>query len=108
MLVAADFRNYHIEMTLARGTSLDICAMRPADKARLVEYFGRLSPDSHYRRFCGFRKAFTPEELHHMTNPKSLNTRLLLQRFVTAKGKNTLWGRASTSPRLMDDVPNSL
>ena len=72
MLVAADLRNYHIETTLARGTGLDIRAIRSADKARLVEYFGRLSPDSHYRRFCGFRKAFTPEELHYMTSPNFL------------------------------------
>ena len=72
MLVATDLRNYHIETTLARGTGLDIRAIGSADKARLVEYFGQLSPDSHYRRFCGFRKAFTPEELQYMTNPNFL------------------------------------
>jgi GNAT superfamily N-acetyltransferase len=72
MLIAADLRNYRIETTVDRGTDLDIRAIRPTDKARLVEYFGQLSPDSHYRRFCGFRKAFTSEELHYMTSPNFL------------------------------------
>jgi len=72
MLVAADLRNYRIETTLARGMGLDIRAIGSADKARLVEYFGRLSPDSHYRRFNGFRKALTPEELQYITSPNFL------------------------------------
>jgi GNAT superfamily N-acetyltransferase len=72
MLVAADLRSYRVETALDNRTSLSIRAIRPDDKHRLVEHFERLGPESHYRRFSGFHRSFTPEELQYMTNPNFL------------------------------------
>jgi GNAT superfamily N-acetyltransferase len=72
MLVVGDLRYYRVETTLDGGMRLSIRATRPDDKERLVEHFERLSLDSQYRRFFGFRKAFTRQELEYMTNPNFL------------------------------------
>ena len=72
MLVVGDLRFYHVETTLDGGMRLSIRAIRPYDQERLVAHFERLSPDSQYRRFFGFRKAFTPQELQYMTDPNFL------------------------------------
>src|SRR5262249_33937241 len=69
MLVVGDLRFYHVETTLDGGMRLSIRAIRPYDQERLVAHFERLSPHSQYRRFFGFRKAFTPQELQYMTDP---------------------------------------
>jgi hypothetical protein len=48
---------------LRDGTPICIRAIRPDDKDRLVGHFERLSSQSRYRRFLGFRKALTSQEL---------------------------------------------
>ena len=107
MLVAADLRNYRIEMTLARGTDLDIRAIQPTDKARLVEYFGQLNPESHYRRFSGFHRSFTPEELQYMTNPNFLEYGAIVAMVRDSYRDEYIWGRAVIRRRPTVDSPNS-
>jgi hypothetical protein len=72
MLAIDDFRGYSANAILRDGTPVCIRAIRPDDKERLVGHFDRLSSDSRYHRFFGFRNAFTPRELSCFTEPDFL------------------------------------
>ena len=52
---------------LRDGTSVDIRAIRPDDRTRLVDLFGRLSAQSIYFRFFGAKKRLTDAELRQFT-----------------------------------------
>jgi hypothetical protein len=67
MLVIDDLRGYSANAILRDGTPVCIRAIRPDDKERLAGHFDRLSSDSGYHRFFGFRNAFTPRELSYFT-----------------------------------------
>ncbi len=69
MLAINDLRRYRVDTFLDGGVRLRVRAIRPDDRDRLVDHFEGLSPDSRYRRFLGFRKGFTPQELRYLTEP---------------------------------------
>ncbi len=58
---------YTAEEVLGDDTRLRIRAIRPDDKAALVELFGRLSRKAIYYRFLGAKKRLTPSELVYLT-----------------------------------------
>lgn len=62
-----DARHYAVDELLRDGGSIHIRAIRPDDKERLVEAFGRLSPRSVYYRFFSAKKRLTDEQLRHFT-----------------------------------------
>jgi acetate---CoA ligase (ADP-forming) len=62
-----DARHYAVNELLRDGGSIRIRAIRPDDKERLVEMFGRLSPRSIYFRFFNTKKGLTEEELRRFT-----------------------------------------
>ncbi len=59
---------YRTEAILRDGGSVVVRAMRPDDKARLLEHFARLSARSVYFRFFGVKKRLTDEELTRFTD----------------------------------------
>jgi hypothetical protein len=69
MLAIDDLRNYSAHAMLRDGTPVYIRAIRPDDKERLADHFARLTAESRYYRFFGFRKALTPHELGYLTEP---------------------------------------
>lgn len=62
MLAIDNLRGYSASAILRDGTPICIRAIRPDDKERLGGHFDRLSSNSRYHRFFGFRNAFTPRE----------------------------------------------
>ena len=62
-----DPRHYAVEEVLRDGRSIHIRAIRPDDRARLVEHFARLSARSVYFRFFGAKRRLTDQELDHFT-----------------------------------------
>lgn len=52
---------------LRDGCAIRIRTIRPDDKQRLLGHFSRLSVQSVYQRFFGFKKALTQEDLVHFT-----------------------------------------
>jgi acetyl coenzyme A synthetase (ADP forming)-like protein len=60
-------RQYAAEAVLRDGSSMHIRAIRPDDKARLVDHFSRLSAQSIYFRFFRAKKRLTDEELVQFT-----------------------------------------
>ena len=65
----SDSSHYEAEEILRDGGSIRIRAIRPDDKARLVDHFQRLSQRSAYFRFFGAKKRLTDEELRRFTEP---------------------------------------
>ncbi|HXQ21792.1 MAG TPA: GNAT family N-acetyltransferase [Candidatus Acidoferrales bacterium] len=63
----SDFRQYTADGLLRDGSSIHIRAIRPDDKARLVDHFSRLSAQSVYFRFFRSKKRLTDDELQHFT-----------------------------------------
>ncbi|MBI1818333.1 MAG: GNAT family N-acetyltransferase [Deltaproteobacteria bacterium] len=63
----AGFRAYSAEAILRDGSSIHIRALRPSDKALLIEHFQQLSPRSVYFRFFGAKKRLTDAELARFT-----------------------------------------
>jgi acetate---CoA ligase (ADP-forming) len=63
----ADPRQYTADEILRDGSSIRIRAMRPDDKARLVDHFNRLSARSVYFRFFRSKKRLTDAELAQFT-----------------------------------------
>jgi GNAT superfamily N-acetyltransferase len=54
-------------VTLNDGTSMLVRPIIPQDKDRLVEGFGRLSPQSRFRRFLGYMDKLRPPLLRYLT-----------------------------------------
>lgn len=59
--------DYVEEIELRDGKRLRLRPLRPDDKARLVEGFERLSPESRYRRFFTGKDRLTDAELRYFT-----------------------------------------
>jgi len=64
MLNARDFKATE---TLKNGVTVRIRAIRPADKAAIVEAFGRLDPESVYTRFFQTKASLSNEEVKAAT-----------------------------------------
>ena len=65
-----DKKNANMKMcgtiSLRDGTQVNIRPIKPDDAPRLMALFDRLSPQSIYHRFLGFRKAFPYEEVKRL------------------------------------------
>jgi GNAT superfamily N-acetyltransferase len=92
MLVIDDLRGYSANAMLRDGTPVCIRAIRPDDKERLVGHFDRLSSDSRYHRFFGFRNAFTPRELSYFTGPDFLRHVALVATIEEGTGSESIVG----------------
>ncbi len=62
-----DARNYVTDEVLRDGTAVQIRAIRPDDKERLLEHFAGLGVSSRYFRFFGNKRALTGEDLIRFT-----------------------------------------
>ncbi|WP_371680910.1 N-acetyltransferase family protein [Microvirga sp. KLBC 81] len=56
--------DYSATETLRDGRTVEIRALRPEDRAGLLASVGRTSNQSLYRRFFGFRRDFTKQEVN--------------------------------------------
>jgi GNAT superfamily N-acetyltransferase len=62
-----ELRSYSARELLRDGSPIWIRAIRPDDKARLLEHFRNLSPQSVYFRFMGEHRKLTEDELEKFT-----------------------------------------
>jgi GNAT superfamily N-acetyltransferase len=62
-----DPRDYAVDETLVDGERIRVRAIRPSDKAGLVDLFNRLSPNTRYFRFLGAKTCLTNAELVYLT-----------------------------------------
>ena len=92
MLAIDDLRGYSANAILRDGTPVCIRAIRPDDKERLAGHFDRLSSDSRYHRFFGFRNAFTPRELSCFTEPDFLRHVALVATIEEGTGSERIVG----------------
>jgi RimJ/RimL family protein N-acetyltransferase len=60
--------NFEAAETLKNGATVTIRAIRPADKAGIVEAFGRLDPESVYTRFFQPKPSLSIQELKAATD----------------------------------------
>jgi ribosomal protein S18 acetylase RimI-like enzyme len=58
---------YRETVTLRDGSTVELRPIRPDDKARLVEAFARLSPESRYLRFFTGKDHLSADELRFLT-----------------------------------------
>jgi GNAT superfamily N-acetyltransferase len=65
--ISQDVRNFRIDASMLDGTPIQIRAIRPDDKERLLEHFHGLSGKSIYFRFMGIRRDLSPDDLKHLT-----------------------------------------
>jgi RimJ/RimL family protein N-acetyltransferase len=63
-----DARNYSAVETLRNGRRIEIRALRPDDRDRLIEAVGHASAQSLYRRFFGAKRYFTEKEIQFFVN----------------------------------------
>jgi RimJ/RimL family protein N-acetyltransferase len=62
-----DAKNFEETETLKSGLTVKVRSIRPADKAGIVEAFGRLDPESIYTRFFQAKKSLSNQELKEAT-----------------------------------------
>ena len=65
---ALQARNYSATETLRDGREVEIRALKPEDRAGLLAAVGRTSDQSLYRRFFGFKRGFTDQEVDFYVN----------------------------------------
>jgi RimJ/RimL family protein N-acetyltransferase len=68
-----DAANYSALETLRNGRRLEIRALRPDDRNRLVEAVDHASQKSLYRRFFGVKRYFTEKEISFFVNVDFIN-----------------------------------
>jgi RimJ/RimL family protein N-acetyltransferase len=61
-------RDYSAAEPLRDGRMAEIRALRPEDRAGLLAAVGRISDQSLYRRFFGFKRGFTDQEVDFYVN----------------------------------------
>lgn len=62
-----DARNYSADATMLDGSVIQVRAIRPDDKERLLEHFHGLSVKSVYLRFMGIRRDLSADDLTRLT-----------------------------------------
>jgi acetyl coenzyme A synthetase (ADP forming)-like protein len=62
-----DLRHYAARAILADGSSIRVRAIVPEDREKLLDHFGRLSPESAYFRFMAPKKRLTDADLDRFT-----------------------------------------
>ena len=60
-------RHYAARDVLRDGAPVWVRAIQPADKQRLSEFHGRLSPESVYMRYFEYKPALSPRDLGYLT-----------------------------------------
>src|SRR5688572_4806404 len=65
--------HYSATESLRDGRSLEIRALRPADRDELMAAVGRMSDESIYRRFFSPRRQFGEREVDYYTNVDFIN-----------------------------------
>jgi acetyl coenzyme A synthetase (ADP forming)-like protein len=65
--VSNDASSYTADVVLRDGGSIHLRAIRPDDRGRLLEHFGRLSATSVHYRFFGTKRRLSDEELTRFT-----------------------------------------
>jgi RimJ/RimL family protein N-acetyltransferase len=79
---------YRVEAQLRDGLAVTIRAIRPDDRERIVEAFGRLSPETVYMRLFSFKKALTDAEFQAITEVDfERRASLVVTRFAGAAEK---------------------
>jgi acetyltransferase len=61
-------RDYDTNDTMIDGGSIRVRAIHREDRARLLEHFQSLSPESVYFRFFGLKKTLSEEELSRLSD----------------------------------------
>ena len=104
-----DASSFEARETLRNGASVKIRAVRPTDKAAVVEAFGKLEPESVYTRFFQAKGALSKRELKAATE---VDFEKVVAMVVTAKvegeeesssaaaGTRCWMAAASRAPRL--------
>jgi RimJ/RimL family protein N-acetyltransferase len=87
-----DAQNYKVDEELKDGTAVTIRAIRPDDKARIVEAFKNLDPESIYTRFFRHKSELTDEELKTTTEVDFENTVALVVTIPAGGGEETIIG----------------
>jgi RimJ/RimL family protein N-acetyltransferase len=59
---------YRVEDVLKNGTRVTLRAIRPDDRQRIQDAFGKLAPETVYLRFFAHRKALSEAELQRATD----------------------------------------
>jgi GNAT superfamily N-acetyltransferase len=65
---ALQAKDYSATETLQDGRTVAVRALRPEDRAGLLAAVGRTSDQSLYRRFFGFKRGFTDQEVDFYVN----------------------------------------
>jgi RimJ/RimL family protein N-acetyltransferase len=100
-----DVQNYLVAEKLKDGTAVTIRAIRPDDKARIVEAFKNLESESVYTRFFRHKSELTDEELRTATEVDFENTVALVVTIPADGGSETIIGAGRY---VLYDPPNTL
>jgi RimJ/RimL family protein N-acetyltransferase len=87
-----DPRNYVAHETLNDGTAVTVRAIRPDDSAAVLGAFGKLDPESIYRRFFSSKKKLSDSELKHFTEVDFSRVLALVVTAQTEDGETLLGG----------------
>ena len=83
--------NFETTETLKNGAAVTIRAIRPADKAGIVEAFGLLDPESVYTRFFQHKQSLSNQELKAATEVDFENVVALVVT-IESGGRETIIG----------------
>ena len=86
-----DANEFEVTETLKNGLTVKIRAIRPADKAGIIDAFGKLDPESVYTRFFRAKGALSDQELKAATEVDFENVVALVVTTESA-GKETIIG----------------
>jgi ribosomal protein S18 acetylase RimI-like enzyme len=86
-------RDYHATEVLRNGHTVEIRALEPEDRAGLLASVGRTSQKSLYRRFFGFRRDFTEQEVDRYLDVDFVS-HVALVAVLTENGQSVIVGEA--------------
>jgi RimJ/RimL family protein N-acetyltransferase len=87
-----DSRTYLAKEILGDGTEIIIRAIRPQDRASVLEAFKGLDREAVYRRFFSPKKELTDTELKGLTDVDFANVVALVATLKTSKGETLIAG----------------
>jgi GNAT superfamily N-acetyltransferase len=90
--LAMDPRDFWQERTLKNGLGITLRAVRPEDKARLLEAFQKLEPSTVYTRFFAPKKALSDAELEAATHLDFERSVALLATIGGGEGETVIGG----------------
>ena len=86
-----DANDFEVTETLKNGLTVKIRAIRPADKAGVVDAFGKLDPESIYTRFFRAKGSLSDQELKAATEVDFENV-IALVATIESGGQETIIG----------------